>query len=49
MSVREGERKESNLKYVQDAQKLCMHTLQMCNNSNRFPEPILQLGSNPTT
>lgn len=41
MSVRKGERKDSNLKYVQDAQILCAHTLQLCNNSNRFPEPVL--------
>lgn len=41
MSVRQGERKTSNLKYVQDAQKLAQHTIQMCNNKNHFPEPIL--------
>ena len=41
MSVREGDRQESNLKYIQDAEKLCAHTLQMCNNPNHFPEPAL--------
>ena len=41
MSVRQGERKTSNLKYIQDAQILAMHTLQMCNNSKHFPEPTL--------
>lgn len=41
MSVRQGERQTSNLKYIQDAQTLAMHTLQMCNNSKHFPEPIL--------
>lgn len=41
MSVREGDRQESNLKYVQDAEKLCAHTLQMCNNPNHFPETTL--------
>lgn len=41
MSVREGERQESNLKYIQDAEKLCAYTLQICNNPNHFPEPVL--------
>ena len=41
MSVRQGERKTSNLKYVQDAQTLATHTVNMCNNPNRFPEPDL--------
>lgn len=41
MSVREGERQESNLKYIQDAEKLCAYTLQMCNNPHHFPEPVL--------
>lgn len=41
MSVRQGERQISNLKYIQDAQTLVMHTLQMCNNPKHFPEPIL--------
>ena len=41
MSVREGDRQESNLKYIQDAEKLCAHTLQMCNNPKHFPEPAL--------
>lgn len=41
MSVREGDRKDSNLKYIQDAEKLCIHTLQMCNNPKHFPEPVL--------
>lgn len=41
MSVRQGERKTSNLKYIQDAQILAMHTLQLCNNPKHFPEPTL--------
>lgn len=41
MSVREGDRQESNLKYIQDAEKLCAHTLQICNNPKHFPEPAL--------
>ena len=41
MSVREGDRQDSNLKYIQDAENLCAHTLQMCNNPNHFPEPVL--------
>lgn len=41
MSVRKGERKTSNLKYIQDAQILCIHTFQMCSNPNHFPEPVL--------
>lgn len=41
MSVRTGERQESNLKYVQDAQKLCEYTLEICNNPNHFPEQTL--------
>lgn len=41
MSVRQGERKTSHLQYVQDAQNLATHTLQMCNNPNHFPEPTL--------
>lgn len=41
MSVREGDRQESNLKYIQDAEKLCAHTLLMCNNLKHFPEPVL--------
>lgn len=41
MSVRQGERKVSKLKYVQDAQTLATHTFQMCNNPNHFPEPVL--------
>lgn len=41
MSVREGDRQESNLKYIQDAEELCAHTLQMCNNPKHFPEPAL--------
>lgn len=41
MSVRKGERKTSNLKYIQDAQLLCAHTIKMCNNPNHFPEPTL--------
>lgn len=41
MSVRQGERKTSNLEYVQDAQILCAHTINLCNNPNHFPEPIL--------
>lgn len=41
MSVRKGERKTSNLKYIQDAQALCAHTFQLCNNINHFPEPVL--------
>lgn len=41
MSVRQGERKVSNLKYIQDAQILCAHTIKMCNNPKHFPEPIL--------
>ncbi len=41
MSVRKGERKESNLKYIQDAQILCQYTINMCNNTNHFPEPVL--------
>lgn len=41
MSVRKGERQKSNLKYVQDAHKLCEHTFHLCNNINRFPEPVL--------
>lgn len=41
MSVRQGERKTSHLQYVQDAQNLATHTIQMCNNTNRFPEPTL--------
>ena len=41
MSVRQNERKESNLKYVQDAQLLCQHTLRLCNNPNHFPEQSL--------
>ncbi len=41
MSVREGDRQESNLKYIQDAEKLCAYTLQMCNNPKHFPEPAL--------
>ena len=41
MSVRQGDRNKSNLKYIQNAEELCKHTLQMCNNLNHFPEPIL--------
>ena len=41
MSVRQGERKTSNLKYIQDAQKLCTHTFQLCNNPKHFPESTL--------
>lgn len=41
MSVRKGERKLSNLKYIQDAQILCAYTLNICNNEEHFPEPVL--------
>ena len=41
MSVRLGERKTSNLKYIQDAQILCAYTFKMCKNPNHFPEPVL--------
>lgn len=41
MSVREGERKTSNLKYVQDAHKLCDYTLTICNNPKYFPDNTL--------
>ena len=41
MSVREGERQKSNLKYLQDAQKLCAYTINFCNNPKHFPEQTL--------
>ena len=41
MSVRKSERKESKLKYVQDAHILAQHTLKLCNNPNHFPDIVL--------
>ena len=41
MSVRQNERKRSNLLYVQQAQQLCTHSFKLCANPKHFPEPIL--------
>ena len=41
MSVRTNERKTSKLLYIQQAQQLCQHTLQLCSNPKYFSEPTL--------
>ena len=41
MAVRKEQRKKSNLLYIQQAQKLCEHTFQLCSNSKHFSEQTL--------